>query len=50
LEHVNQKKLAREAQYNDTLQVLLQNILSENKQYTNVYEIEKQAGLVTEQK
>jgi hypothetical protein len=50
LSYVNQKKSPGEAQYNDTLQILLQNNLTENKQYHNIYEIEKQAGLDTEQK
>jgi hypothetical protein len=50
LSYVNQKKSPREAQYNDTLQILLQKNLTENKQYHNIYEIEKQAGLDTQKK
>jgi hypothetical protein len=50
LSYVTQKKSPREAQYNNTLQILLQKNLTENKQYHNIYEIEKQAGLDTQQK
>lgn len=50
LSYVNQKKSPREVQYSDILQILLQRNLTDNKQYPNVYEIEKQAGLVTQEK
>ena len=50
LSYVNQKQSPREAQYNDILKTLLHNSLTDNKQYHNVYEIENQAGLITQDK
>ena len=46
---VNQKLSPGQEGNNDILHKL-QNNLTDNKQYANVYEIEKQAGLVTQEK
>ena len=48
LSYVNQK-LSGQNQDSDLTQTL-QNNITDNKQFDNVYEIEKQAGLVTEEK
>jgi hypothetical protein len=48
LSYVNEK-LSGQSQESDIVQKL-QNNLTDNKQFNNVYEIEKQAGLVTQQK
>jgi hypothetical protein len=45
LSYVNQKRSGTPE--NDIIQIL-QNNLTDNKQYDNVYEIERQAGLVTQ--
>jgi hypothetical protein len=45
LSYLNEK-LSGQSQYSDIIQKL-QNNLTDNKQFDNVYEIEKQAGLVT---
>lgn len=47
--HVNQRFSSRKIQDNELISIL-QNNLTDNKQYENVYEIEKQAGLVTQEK
>ena len=47
LSYVNQRKSPGETRYNDILQTLIQKNLTDNKQYRNVYEIEKQSGLET---
>jgi len=49
LSFVNQKLSPGQEGNNDILHKL-QNNLTDNKQYANVYEIEKQAGLVTQEK
>jgi hypothetical protein len=47
--HVNQRFSSGKIQDNGLISIL-QNNLTDNKQYENVYEIEKQAGLVTQEK
>ena len=49
LSFVNKRQSPGESEYDDITD-RLQNNLTDNKQYANVYEIEKQAGLVTEEK
>jgi hypothetical protein len=48
LSYLNEK-LSGKTQDNDIIETL-QNNLTDNKQYENVYEIEKQAGLVSQKK
>lgn len=45
LSFVNKRQSPGEVEYDDITETL-QNNLTDNKQYANVYEIEKQAGLV----
>lgn len=47
LSYINEK-LSGQSQDSDIVQKL-QNNLTDNKQFNNVYEIEKQAGLVTQE-
>ena len=49
LSFVNKRQSPGEVEY-DTITEKLQNNLTDNKQYANVYEIEKQAGLVKREK
>lgn len=49
LSFVNKRQSPGESEYDDITD-RLQNNLTDNKQYANVYEIEKQARLVTEEK